>query len=66
VDFHTPIQVTSDYNYRAARTLEQRGDLDGSFEEPQIKEKEKVIKGKRPARSKGRNKAKGRQEAGPK
>jgi hypothetical protein len=46
--------------------LEQRGDLDGSFEEPTIKEKEKVItnKGRRPAKSKGRNKSKGKQEAG--
>tara|TARA_B110000285_G_scaffold231622_1_gene300763 strand:+ start:296 stop:511 length:216 start_codon:yes stop_codon:yes gene_type:complete len=46
--------------------LEQRGDLDGSFEEPAIKEKEKVIinKGRRPAKSKGRSKSKGKQEVG--
>lgn len=67
VDFHTPIQVTSDYNYRNVRTLEQEGDLDASFEEPvgsTIKEKEKAAKGKKQNKRKGCNKSKGKQEVG--
>ena len=67
VDFHTPIQVTSDHNYRNVRTLEQEGDLNASFEEPvgsATKEKEKAIKGKKQNRRRGCSKSKGKQEIG--